>query len=158
MRLIAYLCCLSLTACAVWPAEQPERPIRLASAVPPIGTPITADEIGPPGPVNGGEPQVRYPWPGLWREIRAGFRNHPFMSWLVVVSAAIFVGSLATRRSHHGSDQSGDPCANQKPGYRYSPGTPCLTTPIPPITSRPATILKLHCGENGVIHRCEDED
>jgi hypothetical protein len=158
-RLITGLCCLSLVACAVRRAEPKEHPIRLASAVRAIGSPMIDDGDGPPVPVGGAEPQVGYPWPGLWRDIRAGFRDHPFMSWLVVVSAGIFIGSLAIGHGPKATGHvGGDPCANQQPGGRYSPGTPCLSTPIPPIATRPATILKLHCGENGVIRRCDDED
>jgi hypothetical protein len=159
MRLISSLCCLSLVACTVRPAEQREHPIRLANAVPPIGAPMADDGDGPPAPADSGEPLGRYPWPGLWRDIRAKFRQHPILSTLVLGFAVLVITKLAIAHGPQVSGHAtGNPCASEQPGERYPPGVRCLATPIPPNTARPVTILKLHCGENGIIRRCEDED
>ena len=99
------------------------------------------------------------PWCCLGRRIRAEFRKHPVLSMLAVGLAVLVVAKIATARGagtigHVG----GSGCANQQPGQIDPRDTPCLATSIPPTTIRPATILKLHCGENGIIRPCEDED
>jgi hypothetical protein len=106
-----------------------------------------------------GKPRVRHPWSDLWRHIRVTFRQRPILSVLAVGLAVLVVTKIAIA---HGPGTSGhiggSGCANYQPGEIDPRGTPCLTTPVPPTTTPPATIPKLHCGEDGIIRRCEDED
>jgi hypothetical protein len=101
----------------------------------------------------------RTTWSSLGRHIRVTFRQRPILSVLAVGLAVLVIAKIAIA---HGPGTSGhvgrSGCANQQPGEIDPRGMPCLTTPVPPPTAMPATILKLHCGEEGVIRRCEDED
>ena len=98
----------------------------------------------------------RTAWSCLGRRIRAEFRQRPV---LLMLAAGFTVAVVAKIATAHGPSASGHVggrgCANQQPGAPYLAIQPSTT---PPITNQPATILKLNCGENGIIRPCEDED
>ena len=95
----------------------------------------------------------------LRRCIRAEFGKHPDLSMLAAGFAVAVVAKIAIAHGPGtGGNSGGSGCANNQPSEIDSRGTPCLTTPVLPTTTLPATILKLHCGEDGIIRSCEDED
>jgi hypothetical protein len=107
-------------------------------------------------PDAGGPLRARYPWSGLWRHLSTRFRQRPILSVLAVGLAVLVIAKIAAA---HGPGTSGHiggtGCANQQPGEIDPRGMPCLA---PPTTTGPATNLKAHCGENGTIRPCDDED